>query len=103
MVVDDHVAIVGDGVFCFLLLLLLPVDGDGDGDGVDEDEDEDDEDFDCNCDDLKFGNIPVIDGGMDRGDDVCGCCGDIMVGSNKTSSNDCTTSASNADGNDSDE
>ena len=103
MVVDDNIAIVGDGVFCFLLLLLLPVDG---GD----DDDDDDEDFDCY--DLKSDNLIAIDGGMDGGDDVHGCCGDIMVGSNKPSSNDCTPSASrnrlhsvddnNADGNYSD-
>ena len=103
MVVDDNVAIVGDGVFCFFLLLLLPVDGDGD--------DEDDEDFDCN--DLKSENLLAIDGGMDGGEDVRGCCRDIMVGSNKSSSNDFTTLASrnwshsvddgNADGNDSNE
>ena len=99
---DDDVAIAGDGVFCFLWLLLLQVDGDGDAD--------DDRDFDC--DDLKSDNILAIDGGMDGGDDVRGCCGDIMVGSNKSSSNDCTTSASknglhsvdnDVDGNDSNE
>jgi len=85
LLVDDDVAIAGDGVFCFLLLLLLQVDGDGDAD--------DDRDFDC--DDLKSDNILAIDGGMDGGDDVRGCCGDIVVvGSNMSSLNDCTTSAS---------
>jgi len=32
-----------------------------------------------------------MDGGYDVGG--CGCCGDIMVGANKSPSNDCTTSA----------
>ena len=55
-----------------------------------------DANVDFNHNNLKSDNMLVIDDGMDRGEDVgsCGCCVDIMVGSNKSSSNDCVTSAS---------